>query len=362
MATLTQGSPLPNITTTTTQQTNAPSFYNDYLSNLANQGAAALNNATFAGATPLQTQAFNTVGQLAGNYQPQLDAASQTTANANPLAGLNAANPYLQAGTNPTYNTVGNYLNPYTQDVVDQIGRLGEQNIERTVAPGAAASAVGSGQFGSQRGAQVLGQSLTDAQNNILAQQANALQTGYGQALTAAQAGNQNALNAGSTAGQLASQGTTQALQQGQQQGALAQTGQAMGLNDVNALATLGGQQQQINQAQSLFPYQNLTDYKSLLSGLQIPTSTTATSTGPGSAGQYGLSTLAQLGTLGSTAGGVLQSYPQIAQDLSSLYNSSGLSSVINNAGTTLQNAGSSLSSLLGFKEGGLVSLEEENA
>ena len=41
----TQGGPLPNITTSQQQQTIAPSFYTDYLSNLATQGAQEIGRA-----------------------------------------------------------------------------------------------------------------------------------------------------------------------------------------------------------------------------------------------------------------------------------------------------------------------------
>mgnify|MGYP003341271524 FL=1 len=50
---LTQGSPLPNITTTQGQTTTAPSWYTDYLSNLASQGTTGAANASYVGATPL---------------------------------------------------------------------------------------------------------------------------------------------------------------------------------------------------------------------------------------------------------------------------------------------------------------------
>jgi hypothetical protein len=406
VADLFQGSALPNVSTTQTQSTTAPDYYTNYLSNLASQGQTAAQNAQFVGPTALQNQAFQNVAQNVGNYQPYLNQAqslTQSAAGINPLAtaqpyiqsaadqsassaaqnfinqavqqnpaaaanpylqsagqisGLNAANPYLsQAGQTSAAN-VGQYLNPYTQNVVSEIGRLGQQNIQETLAPQATAGAVGSGQFGSQRGAQVLGQTLRDALANISGQQANALSQGYGQALSASQADlarqaqlgqtagslaqgqqanlanlgqisggltnqqAQNLLSAGSTTGQLTSADLSRILSAGQTAGSLAgQTAsqqlasgaqmanlagqqQNLGLQDVNALSTLGAQQQQIAQNQQLFPLQNLATESNLLKGLTVPTSVSSQYTGP-MPGAYQASPLQQIAGLGSTLSGL---------------------------------------------------------
>lgn len=337
MASLTQGSPLPNITQTTSQSTTVPQFYQDYLTNLATKGATALAGATFAGPSALQTQAFNTVGQNTTNYQPELTAAQGTVNSANPQAGLAAASPYLAAGTNPAYNTVGNYMSPYVGGVVNEIGRLGEQNLNQTLLPGVEGAAVGSGQFGSQRGAQVEGQTIRDAMQNITGQQANALNTGYQNAMTAAQTGNAQNLTAAGTAGQLAATGTTQQLAQGQQQGALAAQTQTQGLAGVNALGQLGNTQQQLNQAQTMFPFTPLSDYASLMSGLQIPTSSTTTATGPGNAGQYGLSGLSNILGTGSALSSIYNALPTLS------------------SGSGIGSALTAAAGMLGFKEGGAV-------
>lgn len=268
---LTQGDPLPNITTTQGSVTTAPSWYTDYLNNLATQGTAAGTGATYAGASPLQTQAFNAAQSNVGNYQPALTGA------------MNLAN---QVGTTDVSKTVGNFMNPYTQNVVDAIGTLGQRNINQYLAPMATASAVGSGQFGSKRGAEVLGQAINSGLQNINAAQAQALQTGYTQALQAAQQQAANELGAS------------------QQLGNLATSAQGLGLGDVNALATLGAQQQQIEQNQSLFPLQVASQQAGLLRGYTIPTSVNSTYTGP-IPGAYSSSPLAQIAGVGSLMGAV---------------------------------------------------------
>lgn len=237
---LTQGTALPNITTTQAQATATPQFYTDYLNQLATQGAGAAQGAQYVGAQPLQTQAFQQVGQNVGNYQPAL---------------TNATNLASSVGGTSLADAIGNY---------------GQANIAANLAPQATAGIVGSGQFGSTRGAQALGQTLSNADLGILAQQQTALQQDQ-----------TNKLNAANTLGNLAT------------------TTQNLGLGDVNALSTLGAQQQTIGQNAQLFPMSQLTAESNLLKGATIPTATSSTYTGP-IPGAYNTSPLAQIAGVGS--------------------------------------------------------------
>jgi hypothetical protein len=266
---LTQGSALPNITTTQSQATAAPSWYTDYLSNLAQKGTEAGANAQYIGATPLQEQAFQQTAQNVGNYQPSLQAATNLA---------------QQAGNTNVAQSVNQFMNPYTQQVVGALGDVGRRNIEQYLAPGATSAAVGSGQFGSKRGAEVLGQAMNQGLQNLNLEQSKALQTGYGQSLQAAQ--NQ-------VANQLAG---SQQLQN------LATSTQGLGLGDVNALSTMGGQQQTIAQNQQLFPLQTAAQQAALLRGYTMPTSVSSTYTGP-IPGAYSSSPLSQIAGVGSLLG-----------------------------------------------------------
>lgn len=274
MADLGQGSPLPNITTTQAQTTTAPQFYTNYLTNLANQGQTAGQGAQYVGATGLQNQAFGNVAQNVGNYQPSLTAATNL---ANTAGGTNIA------------DTVSQFMNPYTQNVVNSIGNLGNANIAQNLAPQTTAGIVGTGQFGSQRGAGALGSVLANAALGVTNQQAQALQTGYTQALQAAQ--NQVANQLGAS----------------QQLGNLASSQQALGLGDVNALATMGEQQRQIQQGASTFPMDVLTQQAGLLRGYSIPTGVQSTYTGP-IPGAYSASPLQQIAGLGTLIAALNQS------------------------------------------------------
>lgn len=241
---LTQGTALPNITTTQQQATATPQFYLDYLNQIAKQGATAAQGAQYAGAQPLQEQAFSQVGQNVGNYEPSLQGA------------VNLA------------NSVGN------TSLADAVGNYGNANIAYNLAPQATAGIVGSGQFGSSRGAGALGQVLANASLGVTQQQQQALQQDMANRLAASQ-----------------------------QLGNLASTTQNLGLGDVNALATLGGQQQTIAQNEQLFPMQQLTAEANLLKGATIPTATSSSYTGP-IPGAYNTSPLAQIAGIGSTLAG----------------------------------------------------------
>jgi hypothetical protein len=267
---LTQGNPLPNITTTQGQTTTAPSWYTNYLNDLSTKSTAGLTGATYVGSQPLQDQAFASTGALPGTNQ-----AGNT--NAQLLAS--------QVGATDTATKADQFMQPYTGQVVDALGALGQRNIQQFLAPQATSGAVGSGQFGSKRGAEVLGQAYNTGLQNINANQSQALQTGYTQALTAAQADQQNKLAA---AGQM---------------GALASQGQQMDLADINALSTMGGQQQTIKQNKELFPITAANTAAGALRGYTVPTSVNSTYTGP-IPGAYSASPLQQIAGLGAIVAG----------------------------------------------------------
>lgn len=294
------------------KSTCAPSYYTDYLSKLATAGQQAQEQAQYVGAQPLQEQAFQTAAQSAGQYQPYFGAGAGLVCQASQQDIAGAASPFLQAAAGrgglsaaaPYLGTAAMinpallaqcYMNPYIQCTVQSMSDIAQRNIQRNLAPQATAAAVGSGQFGSQRGAQVLGQVEADATRDLNNQIAQMLSSGYGQALQAA--GQKQALlgqlgqtagsleqqqsqllgQLGQTAGSLTGQQAQTLNQAAQTLGNLAQTGQAANLACINALATLGGQQQTIAQNQQLFPMSTLSQLSQLLQGYNIPVSTKTT-------------------------------------------------------------------------------------
>lgn len=280
-----------------TQETQAPSYYTDYLSNLASAGKDAATGAQYVGSQPLQETAFQNVQDAAGAFKPTLTAAENVLMSArDSTSPLSAASSYLTAaGTDPSQTATG-YMSPYTTGVVNQIGNVGQRNIMQNLAPSATAGAVGSGQFGSKRGAEVLGQTIQNANRDILGQQTASMDKAYQTALDTAIKQNQIQAQMGSTAGTLASQGQQNLTNLGNTAGQLASTNQALNLADINALATLGEQQRTLKQNEQLFPLSNLSTLSGMLRGYNVPTTTKTTATG---------SPLSALAAVGAGAAGL---------------------------------------------------------
>lgn len=328
----------------------APSFYTDYLSNLAKSGQQAQQAAQFVGAQPLQEKAFQQACQGFGTYQPALTAGQGYIGQA---AGQNitgAATPYLQAGTTasplcaarPMICQAANlnlacvasqYMSPYIRTAVQSLSDIGQRNIRQNLSPMATAAAVGSGQYGSQRGAQVLGQVQAQAEQDLNNQIAQMLSSGYGQALQAAQskqgaltsaaqqiaqaqqAQNQAQLQAAQTAGSTAAQ-QAQALQQaGLGMGTLGAQCAQLRLACINALGTLGAQQQAILQNQQNYPLTTLGSLAGLLQGYSVPVGTTT---------RLDMSPFSALAAIGSGGLGVLQNLPGIKASLGNLFSGAG--------------------------------------
>ena len=294
------------------KETTAPSYYTNYLSNLATAGKTAADQACYVGAQPLQTKAFEAVCQNFGAQQPGIQAGKNLIGQAAGQDVTGAAAPFLQAGTNAsplcaarplicqTANlnlscVASQYMSPYIQTAVQGMSDIAHRNIRNNLSPAATAAAVGSGQFGSQRGAQVLGQITAQAEQCLNAQIANMENQGYAQALQAAtakqgalgnlanttanaqQAQNTANLTAGQTAAQAAANEGQLLNTAGTNMGNLAQTGAGMNLACINALSTLGGQQQTIGQNAENFPLTKLASLGSLLQGYSIPVGTKTT-------------------------------------------------------------------------------------
>jgi len=283
-----------------TQATQAPSYYTDYLSNIATKGAAQIDPTTgaqYIGEQPLQTTAFTNVEDAAANYKDTLLDAGTTLGSAvSATSPLSSAQTYLAAGAKDPASQVANYINPYTTSVLNQIGNLGQRNIMQNLAPQATSGAVGAGQFGSKRGAEVLGQTIQNANRDILASQTSSAEKAYQNALDTAIKQNQVNAQLGSTAGTLASQGQQNLTQAGAQQGQLASTNQALNLAEINALATLGEQQRTLKQNKELFPLSNLSTLSGMLRGYNVPTTTQTTAE---------MSPLSALAGIGSGAAGL---------------------------------------------------------
>tara|TARA_R110000868_G_scaffold8513_1_gene44034 strand:- start:13567 stop:15087 length:1521 start_codon:yes stop_codon:yes gene_type:complete len=264
-----------------TQATSAPGFYTDHLTNIANKTAAAIDpktGAQYIGADPLQTAAFTGVEAAADSGDTQMQTAQNTLGTAvSSTSPLSSAQNYLTNATSNVGTDATGLMSPYTANVVNSIADVGQRNIMQNLAPQATAGAVGSGQFGSKRGAEVLGQTIQNANKDILNQQYQALNTGYSDALKAAIQQNQIEATVGRTAGDLASAGQQNLTSAGRAQADTATAEQKMNLEGINALSTLGEQKRTLEQNEELFPLSNLSTAAGMLRGYNVPTTTKTT-------------------------------------------------------------------------------------
>lgn len=274
---ITQGSPLPDVTQTTTRTDNAPDYYTKHLTDLAAAGQNAMARTPaqmVAGYDPLQVAGYSGLPGAATSYQPTLQAAQNTAA---------------QAAQGLTPERIQALMNPFTTNVVDEMGRLSQQNVQRNLLPTMKAGFVGSGGLGSQRYAGALGQSMADIQAGLTGQQYGALSKGYSEALKGAldEAQLQN-LVAGT-------------------QGKLAQTELDTGLASMGALSKAGAERQAYQQSLLDAPLKTATAASGLMRGFTVPSSQEEKFVGP-KAGLYKKSDLEQilgvLSMIGSASGG----------------------------------------------------------
>lgn len=323
MPSITQGSPLPSITTTSTKVDTAPQYYTDYLTDLAGAGETAIGKTAAEGIAaydPLQTLGYSKVEDAAKAYQPGLTAAGQTAETA--AGGLDAAR-------------ISALLDPYRTNVVDEMARLQQQNIQRSVMPTLRGAFVGRGDLGSQRYAAATGQTMADMQRNLMGQQYGALSSGYKDALQAA-------------------------LQELQVQNAAAKTQadiakaeQELGLTGAGALTKAGAEKQAYEQAKLDYPMKQATAAAQLMRGFQVPTTQTETKVGPGQAGQYGKSPLESIMGVLTGLGAIQTGSTKGENALSGLYNF--LKNKLESEGVTIGGGA-------GYPGGGTTGMNPEDA
>jgi len=257
-----QGDPLENVTTVKESQSTAPQYLTDYHQDIINLGKNAVEQGGVAGLSPLTQQAINMAPQTAF-------AGSGSAGTAQDLL--------TQAGYTGSNQIVENYMNPYTKNVVDEMGRLSYKNARENVFPALDAASIGSGNFGSGRMANVTGQTLADIQGTLTGQQYGALSKGYSEAMTAAQ----NDLNRGVQAGSALNN--------------TASTQNQIGTSGLKSMADLGSLAQTNEQAKLDYPMLQAANFSKLMQNQEVPKGETSSTSAPGTAGQYGMSGLQQM-------------------------------------------------------------------
>ena len=287
-----QDIPAGSALTDITKQTILPDWYTNYAMDvLANQQATAARPfqayadasgkpiPRFADFTPDQQKGFQATREGAFTFRPELGQASQQTqgvfgrsalgaaqpyfgqaagmsglgaatpglqqgagyiAGSTSALGVQMAQPYLQQAGQSAAQTVGQYMNPYTEQVVNRIGQLGTRTLQEQVLPGIESEMIRAGQFGGTRQAELTGRAIRDAMEGISAQQSAALQQGFGQAQQTAQADLARQAQLASTAGGLGGAQQQALLGAGSQMADIGQTYGALTQAQQQLLADVG--------------------------------------------------------------------------------------------------------------------------
>lgn len=300
---LTQGSPLPNITTTKEVDTTGPEWYTSYLESLAAPGESVLSKTgaeLVAPMSEMQQGVLDRAQEELGGYGTTLGSAADT-------AKLAAA------GVTP--EMIQSFMNPYTANVTEEMARLQQQNLQRNLLPTLKGAFGGTGATGSQRMLGAMGQMGADVQANLLGQQQKSLESGYGAALKAAMD------------------------QAGLYRGA-AETQRGIGVSELDTklkelerLYNLGGEEQKLEQAQIMAPLAAAKSAADVYSNLKVPSTVSETANAP-IPGAYSTSPLAQIAGLGSlfasgsggtsAVEGVLSSLPKFGTALGGLFSGLG--------------------------------------
>jgi len=188
--------------------------------------------------SPTQQEGFGMVRSSAGAYKPYLDAGASAT-----MGALGAAMPYLQQAGQSSVANIGQYMNPYMQQVVDRYGELGARTLREQLVPSIRDKYIMLGQAGPSSGRNVEQvRALRDVQESVGKQQADMLTQGWNQAANLAQGDLSRFMNVGSALGNLYT-GVGSNLAD------LAAKYQGLGLSGAQALMNVGEQERAREQA-----------------------------------------------------------------------------------------------------------------
>jgi hypothetical protein len=321
------GSPPPAVTNYSETTQGMPQWYTNYVQGVMGAGNAIAaepyqqyQGPRLANFSQDQTDAQAKTRADVGAFTPTLQAGAGTVQNAATLDPLGAASPFLSTASQSSADVVGNYMNPYTDQVVNRIGELAGRNLQENLIPAIGDQFTRAGQYGSSRMQEMTGRALRDTQESALAQQADALSKGYQSSLTAANSDLSRQGQLGQVAGNLTSADQNSMISAGNTMGSLAQAGQTMNMKDTGALDQIGLTQQSLDQKNLDLGYQDFVEARdypkaqagflsNIIRGMQMPVSSSTATTGP--AQNYSASPLATL------AGGLA--------GISSLFGNSGL-------------------------------------
>ena len=281
-----QGDPLPNIDTTKVVDTTGPDWYTTYLEGLAKPGANLMEKTgaeLVAPMSDLQTGVLDYAkgpegtGTGLGGYEDMLGDAGDTAS----LAAAGITPEMIQSFMNPYIRGFTNSQGVKTPGVVDEMERLQQQSLQRSLIPSLKGAFAGTGGMGGKRMFDAMGQMGTDVQANLLGAQTKQMASGYDSALKAATDQSGLYRNAAETQRNLA----TSELD--------------LKLKELERLYNLGGEEQKLEQTQTMAPLAAATGAANVFSNIKVPSTVSEKASAP-IPGAYSNSPLSQIAGLGS--------------------------------------------------------------
>lgn len=289
-----------SVTTYGKETQNLPQWFSDMQQGIAVKGNAIAAQPyepygapRIAGFNADQNQAFDLTRSGMGTES----GAIRTNMNNATAAGQSAdafgdAYPWLDKASQNSYDVVGNYMNPYTDAVVDRIGVLGARNLSEKLMPAINSDFIRAGQYGSTPMMTEIGRSLRDVSEGVLAEQNKALQSGYSMSMDQAAADMNRFGQIGATAGNLSNADTNAQIDASKVAGALGTVAQDARYADINALGGVGNSINNLTQSNLDLAYSDFIDQRdhqqnqlewmnNLVKGFQMPMSTSETRTAP---------------------------------------------------------------------------------
>lgn len=320
-----EGRPPASTTTYGVAAKDTPAWYSDYTQGLIAKANAIASSPyqsymgpRVAGFSPTQKTAYSMATTAADAYQPYFENAQMYSNAAGSTTGLAAANPYFSQASKTLPQGIGDYMNPYTDSVVNRIGDLAKRQMSENIIPTIQNQFIGGGSFGGSRSGEALSRGMRDLQESTMAQQSQALQQGYTQAGQQFGADQTRLAQMGQSAGTLQAADLNRMLELAKTQGTLGQMEQQLGLTGAAAVESIGQQEQALTQRsldlayqdfqrQRDDPYNRIAFMNAAVRGLELPSRTTSESTGP--ANVYQPSVLAQIAQAGTAAAGVKKAF-----------------------------------------------------
>lgn len=253
-----------------TSETKVPDYLTNYLTALSQAGISALGTVTPGtdGGASTFTPFTKTdlVADLPDFYKNLMTPAADAT-----LPGLSdltryqsAMNDALTAGQSAMgvdATDISKFYDPYQEEVIDEMQRQSDINLQRNVMPALRALGVGisGGAAGNRRTFDISGQALADVASGLQAQQTAARSAGFKQALDAAlrEQGQQS-----STASALSSLGTAE---------------QNAATAGIKSLADAGAAKLAYDQSKIEAPLTRALNVNKIMQGYQYPTTTSET-------------------------------------------------------------------------------------